>query len=186
MTDKIYIKAQDLLEDSFRLAQHVRKDGFEPTFIVALWRGGAPIGLAIQEYFAYHGVETDHILVRTQSYAGIENQSDQVVIYGINYLVKNLSAEDRILIVDDVFDTGKTIDAIIEDMKRQLKLNMPEDLRVAVPYFKPDRNKTERLPDYYLHVTDDWLIYPHSIEGLTPEELQMHKPKIFTAIKDHL
>ena len=104
----------------------------------------------------------------------------------MNYLVKNLSAEDRILIVDDVFDTGKTIDAIIEDMKRQLKLNMPEDLRVAVPYFKPDRNKTERLPDYYLHVTDDWLIYPHSIEGLTPEELQMHKPKIFTAIKDHL
>ena len=59
MTDKIYIQAQDLLEDSFRLADAVKSDGFEPTFIVALWRGGAPIGLAIQEFFAYHGVETD-------------------------------------------------------------------------------------------------------------------------------
>ena len=186
MTDKIYIQAQDLLEDSFRLADAVKSDGFEPTFIVALWRGGAPIGLAIQEFFAYHGVETDHILVRTQSYSGIENQSDQVVIYGINYLIKNLSSEDKVLIVDDVFDTGKTIDAIVEDMKKRLKLNMPQDVRVAVPYFKPKRNKTERLPDYYLHVTDDWLIYPHSIEGLTPQELEANKPEIYGTIKAYL
>ena len=63
---------------------------------------------------------------------------------------------------------------------------MPQDVRVAVPYFKPNRNKTERLPDYYLHVTDDWLIYPHSIEGLTPQELEANKPEIYGTIKAYL
>ena len=54
MTEKFYIGAEDLLADSFRLARRVHQSGFEPTFIMALWRGGAPIGLAVQEYFAYH------------------------------------------------------------------------------------------------------------------------------------
>ena len=75
MTDKLYLDANRLLNDSFRLADQVYRSGFEPTFIMALWRGGAPIGLAVQEYFAYRGIETDHILVRTSSYHGIDNQS---------------------------------------------------------------------------------------------------------------
>ena len=172
MTDKFYIGAEELLADSFRLAQQVHQSGYEPTFIMALWRGGAPIGLAVQEYFAYRNIETDHILVRTSSYHGIDQQSRNVIIHGLSYLVKNLSADDRVLIVDDVFDTGQTINAIIETMQTQLKLNFPQDIRVAVPYFKPSRNETDRRPEYFLHETDEWLIYPHSVEGLTPAEIK--------------
>ena len=102
MTQKLFLDADELLNDSFRLADQVYRSGYEPTFIMALWRGGAPIGLAVQEYFAYRAIETDHILVRTSSYHGIDNQSRNVQIYGLNYLVKNLQAEDRVLIVDDV------------------------------------------------------------------------------------
>ena len=87
MTEKFYIGAEDLLADSFRLAQHVHQSGFEPTFIMALWRGGAPIGLAVQEYFAYRNIETDHILVRTSSYHGIDQQSRNVIIHGLSYLL---------------------------------------------------------------------------------------------------
>ena len=133
MTDKLYLDADRLLNDSFRLADQVYRSGFEPTFIMALWRGGAPIGLAVQEYFAYREIETDHILVRTSYYHGIDNQSREVQIYGLNYLVKNLQAEDRVLIVDDVYDTGRTIISIIESMQDRLKLNMPQQVRVAVP-----------------------------------------------------
>ena len=39
--DKYYISAQELLEDSFRLAHQVFEDGFRPEFIVGIWRGGA-------------------------------------------------------------------------------------------------------------------------------------------------
>lgn len=186
MTDKFYIGAEELLADSFRLAQQVHQSGYEPTFIMALWRGGAPIGLAVQEYFAYRNIETDHILVRTSSYHGIDQQSRNVIIHGLSYLVKNLSADDRVLIVDDVFDTGQTINAIIETMQTQLKLNFPQDVRVAVPYFKPSRNETDRRPEYFLHETDEWLIYPHSVEGLTPAEIKAHKPDLYEVLNRHL
>ena len=56
VSEKLYLDAQALLEDSFRLAAEIYHSGFRPTFIVAVWRGGAPIGIAVQEYFAYRGV----------------------------------------------------------------------------------------------------------------------------------
>ena len=186
MTDKLYLDANRLLNDSFRLADQVYRSGFEPTFIMALWRGGAPIGLAVQEYFAYREIETDHILVRTSSYHGIDNQSREVQIYGLNYLVKNLQAEDRVLIVDDVYDTGRTIVSIIDSMQDRLKLNMPEQVRVAVPFYKPARNQTDREPEYFLYQSDEWLVYPHSVEGLSPQEILEHKPEIYKILAAHL
>ncbi len=186
MTDKLYLDADRLLNDSFRLADQVYRSGFEPTFIMALWRGGAPIGLAVQEYFAYREIETDHILVRTSSYHGIDNQSREVQIYGLNYLVKNLQAEDRVLIVDDVYDTGRTIISIIESMQDRLKLNMPQQVRVAVPFYKPARNQTDREPEYFLYESDEWLVYPHSVEGLSPAEIREHKPEIHKILAAHL
>lgn len=186
MTDKLYLDANRLLNDSFRLAHQIYLSGFEPTFIMALWRGGAPIGLAVQEYFAYREIETDHILIRTSSYHGIDNQSRNVQIYGLNYLVKNLQADDQVLIVDDVYDTGRTIDSIINAMQQELKLNMPEQVRVAVPFYKPARNQNQREPEYFLYESDEWLVYPHSVEGLTTEEIRQHKPAIYDILAPHL
>ena len=186
MTDKLYLDANRLLTDSFRLADMVYRSGFEPTFIMALWRGGAPIGLAVQEYFAYRQIDTDHILVRTSSYQGIDNQSREVKIYGLNYLVKNLQAEDHVLIIDDVYDTGRTIESIINTMQAELKLNMPEQVCVAVPFYKPARNQTQREPDFFIYESDEWLVYPHSIEGLTRAEIQAHKPHIHNILAPHL
>ena len=36
--------------------------------------------------------------------------------------------------------------------------NMPADIRVAVPHYKPIRNETDEEPDYFLH-DDEWLVY---------------------------
>ena len=81
---KLYLSAQGLLEDSYKLAAQVLDSGFRPTFMIAVWRGGAPMGIAVQEYLAYHGVETDNIAIRTSSYHGIDNQSKEVKVHGLN------------------------------------------------------------------------------------------------------
>jgi len=56
---------------------------------------------------------------------------------------------------------------------------MPKSVKVAVPYYKPERNKTDRVPDYYLHETDQWLKFPHSLEGLSVEEVRANRPDLF-------
>ena len=179
MSEKLYISPQSLLDDAFRLGSMVFDSGFRPSFILALWRGAAPIGIAVQEFLAYRGVTSDHIAIRTASYTGIDNQSREIAIYGMNYLIKNVTHEDRLLIVDDVYDTGRTIEALIRHLQAKARRNAPEDIRVAVPYYKPDRNLTDRVPDYYLHETAQWIKFPHSVEGLSAEEIRTHRPELF-------
>jgi hypothetical protein len=178
VVDKHYISPQSLLDDSFRLGSMVYESGFRPSFILALWRGAAPIGIAVQEFLSYRGVESDHIAIRTASYTGIDNQAREIAIYGINYLIKNVTFEDRLLIVDDVFDTGHTVAALIEHLRQKARLNTPDDIRVAVPYYKPCRNLTDRVPDFYLHETEQWLKFPHSLEGLSEADVLQHRPKL--------
>ena len=63
-----------------------------------------------------------------------------------------------------------TIDAAIKTLRDRAKLNTPDDIRVAVPWYKPSHNRTEREPDYYLHTTERWIKFPFSLEGLTIDE----------------
>lgn len=171
LMQKTYITAQKLLEDSFRLAAKVYEDGFRPQFIIGIWRGGAPIGIAVQEYFDYKQVETDHIAVRTSSYYGIDKQSKEIKVHGLHYLIENANADDGLLIVDDVFDSGRSVDALIKQIEKLSRRNMPSDVRIACPYFKPANNKTDIQPDYFIHESDEWLVFPHEISGLTPDEI---------------
>lgn len=171
MSDKVYITSQELLQDSFRLAHKVLEDGFRPDFIVGIWRGGAPIGIAVQEYFDYKGIETDHISVRTSSYYGIGKQSKDIKVHGLHYLIENANADDTLLIVDDVFDSGRSVDALIKQIKALSRLNTPKDIRVACPWYKPVNSQVDIVPDYFIRESEDWLVFPHELSGLTPDEI---------------
>ena len=108
MVEKRYLDAEKLLEDSWHLGAMVLASGFKPDFIVAIWRGGVPIGIALQEFLKTFGVTSDHIAIRTSSYEGIDQQSD-VRVYGLSYLVSRVTDDASLLIVDDVFDTGRSV-----------------------------------------------------------------------------
>ncbi len=53
---------------------------------MALWRGGAPIGITVQEVLEYHGINTDHVAIRTSTHTGIDERSDTVRVHAIDYL----------------------------------------------------------------------------------------------------
>lgn len=182
MSDKRYITAQQLLEDSFQLGVDVYESGFRPDFIVGIWRGGTPVGIAVQELLDYFGVETDHISIRTSSYTGVAQRQSRVRVHGLNYVLKNINHEDSLLIVDDVYDTGLSIQAVMQYMRRLGRRNAPSDVRIATAYFKPGNNKTDRAPDYYVHETDQWLVFPHELDGLTRDEILHHKPGISSVL----
>lgn len=174
--DKQFITAESLLRDSMQLAMQVLRSGFRPTFLVGVWRGGAPVGIAVQEVLEYHGVNCDHIAIRTSSYVGIDQQSKTVRVHALDYLVSQLSAEDALLLVDDVFDSGRSVVAVLGELERRCRRNLPENIRIATVYYKPTRNLGPLKPHYCVRETERWLVFPHELQGLTQEEILKHKP----------
>jgi hypoxanthine phosphoribosyltransferase len=174
--DKLFISADSLLRDSMELARRIIASGFRPTFLVAMWRGGSPIGIAVQEVLEYHSIHADHIAIRTSSYLGIDQQDKKVRVHAIDYLVSRLSADDELLLVDDVWDSGRSLDAVLAELTRRCRRNLPERIRIATVYYKPSRNRSALVPDYIVHETDRWLVFPHEIVGLTREEILANKP----------
>ena len=181
---KVWLTADRLLEDSYRLANRILDSGFRPTHIVGIWRGGAPVGIAVQELLEYNGVSCDHIAIRTASYSGIDRQDEEVRVYSLGYLIDTLNPEDRLLVVDDVFDSGRSMQAFIRELAARCRHNMPRDLRIATVYWKPARNRTALKPDYFVHQTDDWLVFPHEICGLSVEEIRANKPQAAVILRE--
>lgn len=181
VVEKQYIEEESLLQDSYRLAVKIYESGFRPDFIVGVWRGGSTVGIYVQECLQYLGVKTDHIAIRT-SYRGMDDylarldRNDEIRVHGLQYLIENINQQDSLLIVDDVFSTGRNVEAVISRLQSKTKRNMPGDLRLAVPFYKPASNVTGRVPDYYLHETDNWLVLPYELTGLSEEEIKQNKP----------
>lgn len=174
---KHFISANDLLTDSFLLAEQIHQSNFRPDFIVGIWRGGAPVGIAVQEYLDYMGVQTNHIAIRTSSYYGVDQQNKDVQVHGLDYVINHVQHDQALLIVDDVFDSGRSIFAVISAIQERARRNAPAVIKVACPWYKPARNQTQRCPDYYVHTTDQWLVFPHELQGLSLEEITKHKGK---------
>jgi hypoxanthine phosphoribosyltransferase len=174
--EKVFISADSLLRDSMTLAVDIVRSGFRPSFLVGIWRGGAPIGIAVQEVLEYKGIECNHISIRTSSYTGIDQQSRTVRVHAIDFLVSQLTYEDRLLLIDDVFDSGRSLEAVVDELARRCKRNLPEQIRIATVYYKPARNRSRLKPDYFVRTTDQWLVFPHELRGLTREEILANKP----------
>lgn len=181
---KYYITADQLLEDSFQLANDVFDSGFRPTHIVGIWRGGAPIGIAVQELLEFRGVQSDHISIRTSSYSGIDQQEPVVRVFSLGYLVDTLNPDDALLVIDDVFDTGRSIRAFLHELSLRCRQNMPRTIKIATAYYKPSRNKTDLKPDFFVHQTEDWLVFPHEIKGLSNQEIRESKPGARLILRD--
>ena len=184
MEEKIYISAQELLIDSYELGIRIYQSGFRPSFIIGVWRGGTPVGIAVQEILDYLGVKTDHIAIRTSSYYGIDKQKKKVRVHGLEYVTRQSNWEDGLLIVDDVFDSGNSLKAIMRTLKEKMRRNLPGDIRIATPWYKPNKNVTHIVPDYFIHETNQWLVFPHELDGLTRDEMFANKPGIKRLFED--
>ena len=78
------------------------------------------------------------------------------------------------LVVDDVFDTGKTALAIKERVEAT-----GAEFRIACVYWKPEKNITNIKPDYFVKdVGNEWIVFPHEIEGLSTLEENEKDPKL--------
>lgn len=184
---KRFIAANDLLRDSFQLAANIYEAGFEPDFLVGLWRGGSAVGIAVQEGLEHLGVKTDHIAIRT-SYTGAPRYSEMVSkaeairVHGMQYLLENLCSHHSMLIVDDVYSSGSSVAAVIDQLTRKTRRNLPKDIRIATVWYRPT-DKTLRTPDYFVHETSDWLALPYELTGMSIAEIIEHRPELASIVE---
>lgn len=184
VTKKYFVSEEDLVADSFRLGVEIFNSGFRPNVVVGMWRGGSTVGIYVQECLQYLGVDTDHIAIRT-SYSGVEeyaemvnNPEQRIRVHGTQYLLENLNSDDRLLLVDDVYSSGKTLEVVMSRLKLRLKRNMPKETRVATIWTRKGEGTSNRMPDFSLHETDSWLVLPYELTGLSKQEIKEHKPGV--------
>ena len=177
--DKQYISADEYLQDNWRLAAAVRKSGWRPDFILGLWRGGAPVAIAIHEFMKVTGWNVQHVPLKCGSYTGIGDNPGEVVFTHGDIVFSMFRTGDKVLVVDDVFDTGKTARAVKERIDAK-----GAEMRLACVYWKPEKNKTGMKPDYFVKdVGLDWIVFPHEIEGLAPEEIETKDPLLASLLQ---
>jgi hypothetical protein len=162
-----------------------KEDHFVPDIIYASLRGGAYMANVFSEYYKMvrireQGRPVFYAAVVARSYGYLRTQTN-VMVDGWTYSPEHLRTGDKILLVDDIFDTGKTVNALAEIIMRK---GIPrEDLKIAVFDYKvPLYKKEEPLPvqpDYFcrkhvLNSPDDerWIHYNcHEFLGLSSQEI---------------
>lgn len=183
---KEFISPLLIRDNALKLVHKIHKeDGFIPDIIYTSLRGGAYLANVFSEYYKLVKKTNRPVFyaaVVARSYSDIRCQS-QVMIDGWTYSPEYLRSGDKILLVDDIFDTGKTVNKLAEVI---MDKGIPrEDLKIAVHDYKVPVYKAERLPlqpDYYcrMHVIespedDVWLHYMnHEFIGLTNEEIVLN------------
>jgi hypoxanthine phosphoribosyltransferase len=185
--DKEFLPYDVVRNNALRLAHRIYHDGFLPDVIYVSLRGGAYLGNVISEYFKIltrekEGRPVYYAAVVARSYTGIA-AAEQVKVEGWTYNPEHLRVGDKVLLVDDIFDTGRTINYLAQII---LEKGIPRrDLKVAVHDYKYFEDKPKQLPiqpDYWcrkfdLSIADEdkWIHYlSHELVGLSSEELEQY------------
>ena len=134
------------------------------------------MGIVVHEYLAYHGIETWHSVVKAQSYTGISSRKTPV-LENISAILKEISSKARVLVVDDIFDTGSTMLAINSHLGKKVK-----ELRTAAIYYKFPGISLKR-PDFFVRKTSSWIVFPHELVGLSTSEIRRKGTHIHKLIK---
>lgn len=162
----LYKSPREVLIESFKLGKKLFDEGFRPNHAISLWRGGTIIGLGVNEYYRLKGIFINHTSITTSSYNDNFEQKD-IIIKGLEHVIKVVVPEDNLLIIDDIFDTGETIKTLIELLKIKTRKNMPEKVKIATLDSKPEKN-LHKIDVSYLNAYDKdcWVNYPHEISDL--------------------
>ena len=175
-------------DNSLKLAHRIYNEGFIPDVIYVSLRGGAYLGNIISEYFKIVQNRTGYKGARPVYYAAVVARSysdvakaDQIKVDGWTYSPDYLRVGDKVLLVDDIFDSGRTINHLAQIITEK---GIPrKDLKIAVHDYKYFTDKEPQLPfqpDYWcrkhdvsIHDEGSWIHYmSHELMGLTQKELE--------------
>ncbi|MBN1256961.1 MAG: phosphoribosyltransferase [Planctomycetes bacterium] len=171
---KLFINASRLEEDSWRFAHQLYEAGHDFDLFAGVARGGAQIGIYMQEVFALMSGQRKYFAaVQVRSYDGIADGGEVEICTGsLESVVKHLRPGLRILVIDDVFDRGRTFQTVRNAIRARIA-GREVSLKLAALYYKPGNREVAIEPDFHYQTfgEDEWLVLPHELIGLTESEL---------------
>ena len=162
------VSLKKVYDDTARLFIQIYRSGFIPNVIAPVYRGGCSIiGPTIIELFEATGHKNFyHAPFKASSYQR-PGERKGVKFEGLGVLKERLSLEDKVLIVEDIIDEGKTFEKIMQE----LKLVTP-NVRFAVLYWRKDKHDGNLIPDYYVEEVSEWINFPHEVSDLARENIE--------------
>jgi len=151
MVEVLYISWKDVIELCYKLAKDIAQSDFEPDSIVAVLRGGVVPALLLSDILGieeFYAIRVKHWGIAEEVYVTpIVDQLPQRKLQGV-----------KVLIVDEVADTGKTLTKAVDELK---KLGASE-VKTAVLHLK---SSSTLIPDYYAVKLEKWvwIFYPWSL-----------------------
>ena len=133
------------------LCRQVVESGYEPDWIVAIARGGLLIGGAVAYALSLKNIG----VVNVEFYTDVEERLDVPVMLPPALNLADL-ADTKLLIVDDVADTGETLKLVVDTCAPVV-----DDIRSLVIYEKP---RSIISADYVWRYTEQWINFPWSSE----------------------
>ena len=183
---KEFLPYEKVRNNALKLAHKIYKeDNFVPDVLYCSLRGGAYMANVISEYFKIVRKDAHPVLYAAlvaRSYSGVKSHS-KVMIDGWTYPPERLRPGDKVMLVDDIFDSGDTINALAEII---LERGIPrEDLKIVVhdyKYFTYQETQHAIQPDYFCRKfeinspeEDRWIHYlSHELVGLSSEDLEKY------------
>ena len=185
-SEKLYVSCEQLMIGSVILARKVLDSGFfyqdksdkYKNYLLGIWRGGTYPGIFCHEFFKYKGLTILHFPIKTEFYTGTDQVKKKVSVWGIDDIIEVINAEDKLLIIDDVWDRGWSLHTVLHEIRKRARKNAPE-MKTAVVFYKPEKNETELEPNFYVAKTNRWIIFPHELEDLTQKEIETFKHPVF-------
>ena len=156
MAEKLIIKFDEYLDTVEKLALTISQN-YKPTVLVGIMRGAAPIIDILSRILK---LPTAYIVIQSYSGSGIENKQGELIFArDISSIASNTDYE-RVLLVDDLSDTGLTLNKSIEWLKQYEPVkNYIKDIKTACLWKK---KSSKFNPDYcpVMLDSDPWIVQP--------------------------
>src|SRR6266568_991247 len=136
----------DIYSMMLRLARRVRESRFEPEVIVGVSRGGWPPARIMSDLLENQNLANMKVVFYKD--IGVRNRAPV-----ITQPVTSEVTGKRVLVVDDVADSGLSL----REVSKHLKRKGARDIKVCTIYLKP---KSVFTPNFYARKTTKWVIFP--------------------------
>ena len=136
-----------IYDGCIELADQIKKNGFNPEVIVGVARGGWIPARILSDLLGNTFVAS----IKVEFYTGVAETAKKPIV---SQQVSTSVAGKRVLVVDDVADTGESLVTV----RQNLLSRGASEVKIATLHYKP---KSVLRPDFYVRETSAWIVYPH-------------------------